>query len=270
MNPPLQPLDLWAVSLQASGLSPHTVRAYTGNVRRCAALSGCPPEDLTSDLVAAWLAASTAPATRAQYYKCVHLWQAWLTDTGRPAPPMTAGIRRPGQPGGVPDPITERDLARVLASPLTGAERAMVLLGAQQGLRVHEIAKVSGADVDVFGRDLRVTGKGGRTAVLPLDPAVARIARRMPPGHWFPAPADPGAPMSANRCWGVLRSACARAGVDARPHQLRHRYATALVRAGVPLTTVAVLMRHTSMRTTAQYVQVVAADLRAAQALLAA
>jgi integrase/recombinase XerD len=263
-------LELWAVSLEASGLSPHTVRAYAGNVRRCARIAGKPPDTLTSSDVAAWLASQTSPGTRAQYFKCIRLWQAWLHSTGRAAPAMTAGIGRPKQPAGVPDPIGEHGLAAVLASPLTPAERAMVLLGAYQGLRVHEIAQVHGRDVDVWAKELRVVGKGGRAAVLPLDPLVARAGRAMPPGWWFPSPRDPGRPMSPNRAWGVLRAACARAGVDARPHQLRHRYATALVRAGVPLTTVRVLMRHSSIRTTAGYVLVVGDDLRTGQAALAA
>jgi integrase/recombinase XerD len=56
-----------------------------------------------------------------------------------------------------------------------------------------------------------------------------------------------------------------RAGVTGTAHGLRHWYATELVRAGVPLTTVQRLMRHESLATTQRYVAV--ADDAPARAL---
>jgi integrase/recombinase XerD len=54
----------------------------------------------------------------------------------------------------------------------------MILLAALAGLRVHEIAKICGEDVDIDSRTLRVTGKGGRTETLPRHPILVESPRR--------------------------------------------------------------------------------------------
>ncbi|WP_231115422.1 site-specific integrase [Mycobacterium avium] len=61
-------------------------------------------------------------------------------------------------------------------------------MAALAGLRVHEIAKMRGEDVDLDARTLRVTGKGGRTDTIPLHPRLVAAALSMPTrGWWFPA-----------------------------------------------------------------------------------
>ena len=64
--------------------------------------------------------------------------------------------------------------------------RSMCLLAAYQGLRVSEIAKFRGSDIDPVARELRVIGKGGVDAVLPLHPIIEAEAEKYGPGWWFP------------------------------------------------------------------------------------
>ena len=102
----------------------------------------------------------------------------------------------------------------------------MVLLAALAGLRVHEIAKVRGEDVDIDDRTLRVTGKGGRSDTLPLHPLLVAAALTMPTrGWWFPAnsrrPGDHVHPKSVS---DIIGQAMRRAGIVGTPHALRHSY----------------------------------------------
>jgi integrase len=110
--------------------------------------------------------------------------------------------------------VTRRQLDDVLTSDLWARPRTYVLLGAYAGLRVHEIAKVRGEDVDTDAMTLRVHGKGGVEAVLPLHPLIATISRGYPDrGWWFPSPAR----ASGGTC-GLRRPDC---GIPRRP---RPRY----------------------------------------------
>ena len=85
-----------------------------------------------------------------------------------------------------------------------------------------------------------VRGKGGGDAWVPAPPALVRHARRMPPRrYWFPSPVSPGHPVTPYTIWRRTTDLSMRAGAGhVPPHRLRHTYATELVRAGQPLTSV--------------------------------
>ncbi|UVO12021.1 site-specific integrase [Mycobacterium sp. SVM_VP21] len=128
----------------------------------------------------------------------------------------------------------------------------MVLLGAMEGLRAHEIAKVKGEHLDLIDRTMIVTGKGGVTATLPIHHLVVEIAYQMPrKGPWFPGP-DRGH-QRRESVSGTIKDAMVRVGVPGSAHCLRHWFGTAPVRAGVDLRTVQTLMRHQNLSSTAVY-----------------
>lgn len=55
--------------------------------------------------------------------------------------------------------MPERDVPALGDGGGRGSTRVMILLAAFAGLRIHEIAKIRGEDVDPQARTLRVTGK---------------------------------------------------------------------------------------------------------------
>ncbi|RBY82709.1 integrase [Blastococcus sp. TF02A-26] len=160
-------------------------------------------------------------------------------------------------------PITTAQLERVLATVNRRRTRAMVLLGAYQGLRAHEIAKFRGEDID--GPWLSVVGKGSKPARLPLHPAVAAIAHDFPRyGWWFPAHRGPG-PVSGNSVSNTISKLMRRAEVNATAHQLRHWYGTEVLRASGGNTRIAQeLLRHESLTSTQIYTFVDDDECRAA------
>jgi integrase/recombinase XerD len=140
----------------------------------------------------------------------------------------------------------------------------MILLATLAGLRVHEIAKFSGEDIDWETMAMIVTGKGGKTAYLPVHPLIAQDACRFPrEGAWFPAYGREG-PITPHAVSKAIKSCMDRAGVRGKPHQLRHYYGTALLRNGANLRVVQELMRHGSIATTQIYTEVTTSEMRAA------
>ena len=77
--------------------------------------------------------------------------------------------------------------------------------------------------------------------------------------------------LTSSGIWRVVKRYGQRAGLDISPHDLRHTYGTRLVREeGVDLMTVATLMGHRSLDTTALYTQPSQEDMaRAAERLSA-
>jgi site-specific recombinase XerD len=135
----------------------------------------------------------------------------------------------------------------------------MILLAAFAGLRVHEIAKVRGEDVDIEARTLRVAGKGNRTETLPLHPLLVEAAATMPwRGWWFMGNSTrPGQPIARRSVSEVIQMAMERAGIPGgTAHRLRHWYGTKLVGDGTDLRTAQTLLHDANLNTTAIYVQV--------------
>ena len=124
--------------------------------------------------------------------------------------------------------------------------------------RRAEAACFRGDQLDASARRLRVCGKGGIDAEVPAVPALLHHAPLMPPrGFWFPSPVHPGRPIGPHTVWSRLTRISQAAGAGhVPPHRLRHAYATQMIAAGAPLTTVSRCMRHASFTSTAMYVGV--------------
>lgn len=137
----------------------------------------------------------------------------------------------------------------------------MVLLGAVGGMRRKEISGVHTRDLE--GDELRIHGKGGRTRVVALPPALARRLRQQPDGWLFPN--GFGGHLTSAHV-GVLLRRVLPPGVT--PHMLRHAAASALHDEGLTMFELRVFLGHASVATTQRYVHVrnqrVAAATRAA------
>jgi len=147
----------------------------------------------------------------------------------------------------------------------------MILLAAYQGLRVFEIAKFRGSDIDLVSREMVVEGKGGVHAVLPLHPIIEAEAAHYGPGLWFPQHVanvqNTGHILGASVS-SILSTAMKRAGVPGSAHSLRHWHATELLRSGVDSRVTQQLMRHASLATTQRYMHVDDTQRRAGLLLL--
>ncbi len=258
----------WQSWQYAKGLSRRTVHERISTVERMASwINTQDPATVTPNEIVQWLAESGenwSLNTRSTYYTNLAAWFRWLQKMGHRLDNPMVNIDPPKRPKGTPRPVTNRDLQRILGVRVYKRTRAMLLLAAFQGLRVHEIAKIKGEHFDLIARTLVVTGKGGFTAVLPLHHRVVEHAYTMPrQGFWFPGP-DRGH-QHRESVSGTIKGVMLKAGVAGSAHCLRHWFGTALVEAGVDLRTVQVLLRHQNLSTTAIYTAV--SDRRKAEGI---
>lgn len=258
-------IDAWTLTMQAQGLSQATITERTRLIRQLARTTGTDPAALTPHTLTVFLAAIDSPVTADAYYSIARAWCSWLVRAGHRDDDPTMRVPRPRVPPARPRPITRPQLDTLLATPLRQDTRTKILLAAYAGLRIHEIAKIRGEDIDPAGGTLTVTGKGGRTDLLPAHPVILTQAASYPRrGLWFPSPTRPGQHVTAQTVGTVIARALRRAGIDATAHQLRHFFATSLLEAGVDSRIVQTLMRHASLATTGRYLGVTLTQQRAA------
>ncbi|MDX0698641.1 tyrosine-type recombinase/integrase [Sinorhizobium medicae] len=187
-------------------------------------------------------------------------------------------VRSPKQPKSLPKPLTDRDALKVVTTdsqlaeePWIAARNAAVLtLLYGCGLRIAEALDLTPADFTETARSLRVTGKGGKTRIVPLIAAAAEAVttyRKLCPYHIEAGePIFRGArgaklqPAIIQREMQKLRSALGLPD-SATPHALRHSFATHLLAGGGDLRTIQELLGHASLSTTQVYTGVDSARL---------
>jgi integrase/recombinase XerD len=263
-------LEQWARAMRAAGRSQRTVTDWPKVIELVARRTGQHPAEFTTDALAGVLAALPSAGTRCAYWGALRSWHRWLVDVEelRADNPMRK-LQRPKGPRRRPRPVSTAQLQRILDSGIRRRTRTWILLAALQGLRVHEIAKVRGEDVDLEAQRLRVIGKGGVDAELPLHPLVAAEAERYPrAGYWFPSYEGYSRALETvhpNTVSSTVSRAMDRAGIPCTAHQLRHWFGTNTLRTAKGNLRVAQdLLRHASIATTALYTQIDDTDRRAA------
>src|SRR5262249_42070731 len=133
-------------------------------------------------------------------------------------------------------------------------------------LRAAEVRSLRLADVDMGLRRVRVTGKGGKERVVPVDAVffaeLAAYLREERPASCRTAECfvvlrgpSAGQPLTEAGLRRIFRTRRLAAGaLRVRPHRLRHTYGTELATAGIDLLALRELMGHANPETTAAYV----------------
>ncbi|WP_234821555.1 tyrosine-type recombinase/integrase [Mycolicibacter virginiensis] len=262
-------LNTWRTWQFAQSLSARTVNERIDTVRRMSEWCGVAPEHAQVEDIVTWLAegGTWMPNTRWTYCTALRAWFLWLQKTGRRVDNPMVMIDSPKRAKGVPHPVSNKDVQRLLVVRARRRTRAMLALAMFEGYRVHEIAKTRGEDFNLIDRTVTVTGKGGFTATLPLHHRVLEIAYQMPrKGYWFPG-ADHGH-QRRESVSQTIKDAMVRASVTGSAHWLRHWFGTALLEAGVDIRMVQTLLRHQNLATTEIYTKVSAARCAASIDLL--
>ena len=186
-------------------------------------------------------------------------------------------LKGPKVKRGLPRPISP-DEALALAGEIAETARegwigardwAVLLLLYGAGLRIGEAMGLMG-DVLPLGDTLRVTGKRGKTRIVPLLPQVRAAIEAYVAACPYPMARDEtlfrgarGGPLSAAIIRRAVQGARGRLGLSDRttPHALRHSFATHLLGRGADLRSLQELLGHASLSSTQIYTQVDAAHL---------
>lgn len=268
--------------------SPHTVRAYVATAHRFLDFLG---RHRGEDIGKYGLLNVSAPDLRAfladrrgeglgasSAAREMSAVRAFLTFAAEDAGhvPQLPRTRAPKRPRTLPRPASPADamaLAEEAGDSQVGwigaRDMAILLLLYGSGLRVAEALSLTCQSLPI-GRALRVTGKRGKTRVVPVVDAVreaiADYAKQCPWPLAGPAPLFVGAkggPLNPDLVRRAVRAARHRLGLpdSLTPHALRHSFATHLLAGGADLRSLQELLGHASLSSTQIYTEVDAARL---------
>ena len=259
--------------LENAGRSRHTIVNYRCDLRRLAdatpgGLHAIDPVHLRRFFLSL---SDKAPATRARIQSSANAFLTWCFRHDLiPANPMQK-LERMSVPDALPRGLAPGVVRKVLgAIPRRNLrDRLLFTLIAETGVRVGEALGIYHQDLILTPDDEQIVirGKGGRTRTLMLYAApeslrlLQRFLRRtgITSGALFrgdPARGGSARPIhyrTAHKAWGRY---CAKAGVDATIHALRHSFATRLINEGISLGVVRKLLGHRNMQTTLRYAEV--------------
>jgi len=194
------------------------------------------------------------------------------------ASPQLTLVRGPRPRATLPRPVAEAQALALLDEPgedvdlepwEAARDRAVLTLLYGCGLRISEALALTAGDAPL-PESLRVTGKGGKTRLVPVLPAVRQAVEDWRALNPFPATPDQplfrakrGGPLSARHVQATVQRLRGRLGLPASttPHALRHSFATHLLGAGADLRSIQTLLGHAGLSTTQKYTAVDAARL---------
>lgn len=214
----------------------------------------------------AWISTlPRTPSTRNQAIGALKAFYAFRIDTTAMVHPPTERIDLLPRRAGLPKPLEEDELERVLT--IAEAEgpmlHAMFVTLAYTGLRKTELLEMQWDDIEET-RWLRFTAKGAQPRIMWLHPKVLDVLdgwRPRCPSLLWCWPSDYYRDRDTHVSSSWLHDRTKEIGdladvPDLHPHQLRHTFATRLVDAGVDLRVIQDLMGHKSPESTMIYTKV--------------
>ena len=266
------------------GYSPHTLRAYIGEVLRLARSDECLRagglERMDPLAIRSYLASfhrNHRPSTRNRRLAAVRAFFRFRVRIGKLARDPSEGLPSPKPERRLPTPLSAEECERLVETRVSGRnpklesrDQALFDFLYSSGLRVGEAVALNVRDFDRHRKEVRVRGKGDKERVVPLpakgySSLVAYLDERKQAGIL----AQPlflnawGRRLTSRGVRSLLRRRLLEAGVHrhASPHTLRHSYATHLLDADVDLRSIQELLGHERLSTTQRYTHVSAERL---------
>jgi site-specific recombinase XerD len=250
--------------LRLRGMSERTVETYLGAVRRFAIHYGQSPDRLGSEEVRAYLlhlieerklaASSVNQALSALRFFYLDVLGCELA---------VARLPRPKRQDRLPVVLTEAEVARLLAAPMSLKHRAVLMTLYSAALRLGEAIHLQPGDIDSAAMVIRIRqGKGGRDRTVMLAGKLLLVLRVYwkiyRPGRWLFYGKEKERPLDARTVQKAMARATKAAGLrkQVTPHTLRHSSATHLMEQGASLRHIQELLGHKSLRTTQRYTRV--------------
>ncbi len=245
-------LPSWRLHLEASNLSPRTIRAYTDDAALFAAFlaaKGMPTSaaSIRREHIEAFIVAElerTAPASAATRYRSLQQLFNWLDEEGEITRSPMAKMRPPKIPEKPVPVLADEDIRRLLASCAgkdfrSRRDCAIIRLFLDTGMRLEGMAGLrrsaddpEASDVDLRSRVVRIVAKGRRELVLPIGAKTARdidryIRIRMGHPHaslpwlWL----GPKGRLTASGVYQMIKERGTAVSLpNLHPHQLRHTF----------------------------------------------
>ena len=250
--------------------SPHTIAAYARDLRRFATeVGGVALADIQGHHVRVFAGRlhgqGLSPRSIARHLSSVRGLFAFLVRRRELRANPANGVRAPKAGHPLPKTMDADQTAQLFTNPaesdLDLRDRAMAELMYGSGLRLAELVAANVGDLDLSAGFVTVTGKGGKTRVLPVGSAAQAALR----GYLAKRPGARGeAPLFTGRGdqrisarsvqLRLKRLATLTSGNDGvHPHMLRHSFASHLLESSGDLRAVQELLGHANLSTTQIY-----------------
>jgi integrase/recombinase XerC len=256
-------------------LSPHTISSYrrdlTGVIEYCELEGLNDWKSLDAQHVRSWVARrhrqGISGSSLARSLSALRSFLQYLMRENILQVNVAKGIRAPKSARKLPEPLDVDEMARLLAvsddSPLAIRDLAMLELMYSSGLRLAELVSLNLGEVDLADGSVPVTGKGGKTRIVPVGRYAKESLQR-----WLKTRVvlanegelalfvskqgkriTPRAVQQRFHQWGIKQ------GLDSRvhPHKLRHAFASHLLESSGDLRAVQELLGHADISTTQIY-----------------
>jgi integrase/recombinase XerC len=256
------------------GVSPHTLKAYAGDLQEFHQFLKKTPKDIDNLDIRSFLAAlhynklkktsiARKLATIRSFFKYLHKEGHVLKNPARL-------VSTPKIPKPLPKFLTVDEAFCLMESPEGDAfrplrDKAMLELLYSSGLRVSELTSLDISDLDIKESLVRVKGKGMKERILPIGlKAMAAIQNYLTERISLKKRSHA---LFLNNRGGRLTQRSVRRIVlyysrmvnlksDLSPHTLRHTFATHLLHEGADLRSIQELLGHSSLSTTQKYTHV--------------
>jgi integrase/recombinase XerC len=274
-------------------LTPHTVRAYVGDItdllEHASRLHIERADAIDLRCLRSWLAnqqtRGRARTTLARRASAARVFTAWAVRTGRASVDAGTALATPKGRRTLPRALSAGEARELIeaatatavdAGPVGLRDAAMLELLYATGIRVGELASLDVDDLDQERRVVRVRGKGRKERVVPYGlPCERALSRWTAGGRPALARDGSGAALFLGARGGRIDQRAVRAMVHTRladvpgapdlgPHGLRHTAATHLLEGGADLRAVQEILGHASLATTQIYTHVSSERLRSA------
>ena len=274
-------------------LTPHTVRAYLGDIsamlEHCVRLGHHDLATLDVRALRSWLAKQQtmgrARTTLARRATAVRVFTAWAQRRGHLEADPGALLGSPKGRRTLPAALRADEVRDLLATASLRADDggalglrdvAVIELLYATGIRVGELCGLDLGDVDRERRVVRVLGKGRKERSVPFGhPAARAVDRWLVTGRPQLRAEGAGPALFVGTRGGRIDQRAVRTLVHRRiaevpgapdigPHGLRHTAATHLLEGGADLRSVQELLGHASLATTQLYTHVTTDRLRSA------
>jgi len=259
--------------------SPHTITSYQTDLGQFAAYlkSVCEltdPAQATHPLIRGWVVELMGqhldPRTVNRKVACLRSYYKFLLRAGRIGANPMLRIKAPKMAKKLPEFVPEAALNGLLNSfefgdDFAGRRDQLVLeMLYGTGIRLSELIGIHPDDVSLGAGTVRVTGKGNKQRLVPLNPTLKRVIEGYQAGRAreFGAVAGPllltdkGEPLYEKLVYRTVKHYLSQVTTSAgqqHPHALRHAFATHLLGKGADLNAIKELLGHASLAATQVY-----------------
>ncbi len=274
LNPEAQRrLDAYLTHLAGERrLSPHTVDNYGRDVGYLLRLAGDTPlGDLRSHHIRRFVAQLHSQDRHSKSLaRYLSAWRGFFDflarDFGLSQNPC-AGIRPPKAPKTLPHVLSPDEAGRLMDiggdDELALRDKAILELFYSSGLRLSELVRLPLSGLDLAEGDVRVTGKGNKTRIVPVGRFAADAIRAwLPLRQQMAKPEEEalfvgrgGTRLTPRAVQQRLKHWALKLGLAANvhPHVLRHSFATHVLQSCGDLRAVQEMLGHASISTTQVY-----------------